>query len=95
MEAINPVERIEKEEIKFLHFPQKEVLRSEKAKRDRYRKLSRGLQLGNLEQQKVKIVFADDEGVKEVESTIWGITDKSVILKQSTIIPLGRIISIV
>jgi len=88
------IQSIEKEQIKFLHFPHKEVLNTKRDKRDRYRKLIRGLRLGNLEHLKVKIIFADDEGSKKVETTIWGITDKSVILKQSTIIPVERIISI-
>ncbi|WP_162897275.1 hypothetical protein [Aquimarina sp. BL5] len=88
------IQSIEKEQIKHLHFPHKEVLSDKRSKRDRYRKLVRGLSLGNLEHLKVKIVFADDEGAKKVETTIWGITDKSVILKQSTIIPVERIISV-
>ncbi|MDY8136788.1 hypothetical protein [Aquimarina sp. 2201CG5-10] len=88
------IQHIEKEQIKFLHFPKREVLDSKRDKKDRYRKLVRGLSLGNLEHLKVKIIFADDKGSKEVETTIWGITDKSVILKQSTIIPLERIINI-
>ncbi len=94
MEAIDQIEHIEKEQIKFLHFPHAEVLNGKKQKRDRYRKLRRALSLGNLEHLKVKIIFADDEGAKEVETTIWGITDKSVILKQSTVIPVERIINI-
>ncbi|MBQ4818770.1 hypothetical protein [Aquimarina sp. MMG016] len=94
MGTIDHIMHIEKEQIKHLHFPKQEVLDTKRSKRDRYRKLLRGLSLGNLEHLKVKIVFADDEGTKEVETTIWGITDKSVILKQSTIIPLERIISI-
>ncbi len=94
METLHQIIHIEKEQIKFLHFPKQEVLSKKRAKRDRYKKLTRGLRLGNLEHLKVKIIFVDDEGAKEVETTIWGITDKSVILKQSTIIPLERIISI-
>ena len=94
MDTLDQIKHIEKEEIKFLNFPKQEVLHSKRDKRDRYRKLTRGLRLGNLEHVKVKIVFVDDEGIKEVETTIWGITDKSVILKRSTIIPLQRVISI-
>ncbi|MFD2564006.1 hypothetical protein [Aquimarina rubra] len=94
MRVDDRIQSIEKEQIKHLHFPHKEVLSDKKAKRDRYLKLVRGLSLGNLEHLKVKIIFADDEGSKKVETTIWGITDKSVILKQSTIIPVERIISV-
>ncbi len=94
MDTIDKIQHIEKEQIKFLHFPHQEVLSNKKKKKDRYRKLRRALSLGNLEHVKVKILFADDEGAKEVETTVWGITEKSVILKQSTVIPLERIITI-
>ncbi|WP_108805541.1 hypothetical protein [Aquimarina sp. Aq107] len=85
---------IEKEQIKFLTFPKEDVLNKRKDQIDRILELQRALSLGNLERQKVRIVFVDNKGLKKVETTIWGITDKEVILKQATIIPLERIISI-
>ncbi|WP_025743201.1 hypothetical protein [Aquimarina pacifica] len=88
------VQIIQKEQIKFLKFPKKDVLDKKKDQIDRFLELQRALSLGNLEHQKVRIIFVDDSGFKKVETTIWGITDKEVILKQSTIIPLERIISI-
>ncbi len=94
MEVHDRIEHIKKEQIQFLHFPHQEVLDNKREKRNRYQKLKRAMSLGNLEHVKVKIVFADDEGTKEVETTVWGITERSVILKQSTVIPLERIISI-
>ena len=39
--------------------------------------------------------FEDNNGLKMVETTIWGLTDKSVILKKSTIIPLQRVLGVV
>ncbi|QKX07641.1 hypothetical protein HN014_15915 [Aquimarina sp. TRL1] len=88
------IQTIEKEQIKFLKFPKKEVLNKRKDQIDRILELQRAMVLGNIEHQKVKIVFVDDNGIKRVETTIWGITDKEVILKGSTIIPLKRIIRI-
>lgn len=88
------IKTIEKERIKSLVFPKEEVLERRKDQIDRFLELQRALSLGNLEHQKVKIIFVDNEGFKKVETTIWGITDKEVILKQATIIPLERIISI-
>ncbi|WP_378172693.1 hypothetical protein [Aquimarina sp. SS2-1] len=88
------VQLIEKEKIKFLTFPKEDVLDKRKDQIDRILELQRALSLGNLERHKVRIVFVDNKGFKKVETTIWGITDKEVILKQATIIPLERIISI-
>jgi len=50
--------------------------------------------LGNLEHEKVNILFVDNDGFKKVETTIWGVTDTSIILKKSMTIPLGRILSV-
>lgn len=85
---------VAKEQIKFLKFPKEEVLKKKNAIVNRFLDLQRALSLGNLEREKVKIFFMDNHGLKKVETTVWGITDKSVILKQSTIIPLKRIVSI-
>jgi len=88
------METINKEDIKFLKFPKKEVLGSKEQQKMRRFRLRRALSLGNLEHEKVGILFQDNKGIKKVETTVWGITDKSVILKQSTIIPLERILKI-
>lgn len=88
------IQLVEKEQIKNLSFPKEDVLNKKMQKANRIIELRRALILGNLEHQKVKILFVDSNGLKKVETTIWGITDKEVILKQSTIIPLERIISI-
>ncbi len=88
------METINKEDIKFLKFPQEEVLCSKEQQKIRRYRLRRALSLGNLEHEKVGILFQDNEGVKKVETTVWGVTDKSVILKKSTIIPLERILQV-
>ncbi|CAM1344460.1 hypothetical protein [Tenacibaculum amylolyticum] len=88
------VKTVEKEQIKFLTFPKNEILEKRKDQANRSLELQRALALGNLERQKVKITFVDDDGYKRVETTVWGVTDKSVILKQATLIPLQRIVCV-
>ncbi|WP_299625526.1 hypothetical protein [uncultured Tenacibaculum sp.] len=94
MKLNNSVQNVEKEQIKYFKFPKNEVLAGRSDQINRRLELNRALSLGNLEQQKVKIVFVDQEGYKRVETTVWGVTDKSVILKKSTLIPLQRIVSV-
>ncbi len=88
------IQHIEKEEIRNLSFPKEEVLTSKECQADRAVKLKRALSLGNLEQVKVKIVFEDSVNTKSVETTIWGLTTTGIILKESTVIPLNRIVSV-
>lgn len=82
---------IEKENISRLRFPLKEVLKSALEIGQRMADLHRGLLLGNIHKGKVKIIFEDSETMKQVETTIWALTDNRVILKQGAGIPLCRI----
>lgn len=85
---------IEKEEISGLHFPSDEVLSSEERRKERSQTLDRAIALGNLEHIKVKIYFQDDTSAKVVHTTIWGVTDKAILLKQNVVIPIQRIIKL-
>jgi hypothetical protein len=84
-------QNIDKESISKLRFPLKEVLNSAIEIGQRMADLHRGLLLGNRHKGKVKIVFEDGESVRQVETTIWALTDNRVILKQGLGIPLCRI----
>lgn len=87
-------EIIEKENIEKLKFPQDEVLIDSHLISERSAELNRALALGNLENIKIKIFFQDDQSRKLVETTVWGVTDKRVILKQGVVIPINRIYKI-
>ena len=84
-------ETIDKENIENLKFPKEEVLFDEEAITERQTALDRALSLGNLEHSKIKIYFEDDQSKKLVETTVWGVTDKRVILKQGVVIPINRV----
>jgi hypothetical protein len=86
---------IDKENIGELNFPMDEVLKTEKKIMQRQSELERAMALGNLEQVKVKIYFEDDKEKLFVDTTIWGVTDESIILKQGLVIPNRRIIKVV
>ncbi|UGS24609.1 hypothetical protein [Flavobacterium channae] len=88
-------ELIEKESITALNFPKEDVLEEKEDILDRKNDLERALALGNLEHLKIKIYFEDDSSKKLVETTIWGVTDNRVILKQGVVIPVNRIHKIV
>jgi hypothetical protein len=84
-------EKIEKENIEGLKFPNEDVLNSAEEIQKRQSDLERALSLGNMEQIKIKIFFEDTQSQKYVETTVWGVTDKRVILKQGVVIPINRI----
>ena len=84
-------ETIAKEKIETLKFPNDEVLKDKDLIKEREFELNRALALGNLEHTKIKIYFEDDKSRKLVETTVWGVTDKRVILKQGVVIPINRV----
>jgi hypothetical protein len=92
--SIVTFQAIEKEKIEDLKFPSAEVLGSSHEIAERKNDLERALKLGNMEQHKIKIFFQDDSSMKSVETTVWGVTDKRVILKQGVVIPIHRVHSI-
>jgi Flp pilus assembly CpaE family ATPase len=84
-------ETIEKEKIHSLQFPNTDVLEDKNAISQRGSELLRAQTLGNLEHSKIRIFFEDNHSKKVVETTVWGVTDSRVILKQGIGIPINRI----
>ena len=82
---------VSKENIANLTFPNSEVLKSKDDITSRILDLERATTLGNVEHTKIKIIFEDSEGLKQVETTIWATTDKRIILKGGVVIPIIRI----
>lgn len=91
--TLTPI-RIEKEEISNLNFPKTSVPKTPDELKLLKHSLKRAMILGNLHRYKIKIVFKDDENLKEVFTTVWAVGDKNIVLKQGTIIPINRIVSI-
>ncbi|KQB42169.1 hypothetical protein B6A10_13485 [Flavobacterium sp. L1I52] len=82
---------IEKEDIASLKFPATDVLDDDGEVKTRISEINRALSLGNLEHSKIKIFFEDNESKKIVNTTVWAVTDKNVVLKQGVVIPIHRI----
>lgn len=82
---------ISKESIDQCEFPSQEVLEDQVAVADRRKMLERATSMGNTEQTKFKIIFQDEETVKQVETTIWATGDKNISLKHGSTIPIHRI----
>ena len=92
--VISKFQPIEKEEVENLKFPSTEVLNDIEKIGERRSELGRALTLGNMEHAKIRIYFEDDSSYKVVETTVWGVTDKRVILKQGVVIPIHRVHSV-
>jgi hypothetical protein len=95
LKSYDTIPLIEKETVGGLKFPANEVLSDTNSIRHRITVLHHATSLGNLDQHKVNIVFEDTEGIKRVNTTIWALTEKRIILKHDRSIPINRIHSVV
>jgi hypothetical protein len=86
---------IQKEALGNLRYPAEDVLKDSQEIAQRIYDLERALTLGNLEQIKSKIYFEDQNTKYVVDTTIWGLTNKRIILKRGVTIPIHRISKIV
>ena len=82
---------IGKEDIALLKFPATDVLEDDNEIKTRLGEINRALALGNLEHSKIQIFFEDTETKYKVDTTVWAVTDKNVVLKQGVRIPINRI----
>ena len=82
---------IDKEDIALLKFPATDVLEDDNEIKTRIGEINRALALGNLEHSKIQIFFEDSESKYKVDTTVWAVTDKNVVLKQGVRIPISRI----
>lgn len=82
---------IQKETLSEYHFNDQEVLPSEDDVKIRKMNLNRALILGNAYRRKIKLTFETTDGLKQVETTIWAVTEKNVVLKGGKFIPTKAI----
>lgn len=81
---------VAKEAILALRFSGDEVL-PEPEQAERYRNLFKAMVLGNTYKYKVTITFQSKDGVKQVCTTVWGLTAEWVLLKNGIQLPICQI----
>ncbi|MBX7094818.1 MAG: hypothetical protein K1X56_08860 [Flavobacteriales bacterium] len=85
---------ISKESVAGLRFPAEAISRSREEQKILMDKLKDATTLGNIEHNKCRIIFSDDEGLKMVETTIWATGEKNIVLKHGMTIPIHRIVDV-
>ena len=85
---------IEKEVIPSLTFPKEPIVRSTDQLSILRKKLRDSMVLGNIHHQKIKIVFQDSEGLKEVRTTIWAADERFIVLKKGVDITVDRVVEL-
>lgn len=81
-------------QLKILKFPQVNILEEGIEEVNHSLAVKREFFKDNIDRDNVKIFFIDSTGLKEIEATYWTLTQKSVVLKQSIVIPLSKIVAV-
>ncbi|MBS3915322.1 MAG: hypothetical protein KG003_12575 [Bacteroidetes bacterium] len=82
---------IEKEQILGLTYPSQVSEKPADKKKELIEKCRRAMALGNLHKVKCTIFFVDVEGLKKVNTTIWGLYENYIELKGGVLINLRYI----
>lgn len=87
---------LQKEDLRGIRFSANEVISDEIAKKILMADLLRAQSLGNLEKNKVKIIFHLEDCTRgEVTTTVWGVGEHHLILKGGVHIPIRSVERIV
>lgn len=85
---------IDKMDVANLKWPKEDLNENEEKRNDLLIKLKVALILGNMEKIKCSIYFKDNEGLKRIETTIWSVCEKNILIKSGIWVPIRRIIDI-
>lgn len=85
---MSAVKMIEKEEIPTQKFVSFEVLNKKEDIQNRRETIEKAMLLGNASKGKSKIFFMTENGLLEVETTVWSASDDVVTLKGGVMIPV-------
>ena len=91
MNTVSEPQLVEKEIIPQLNFKKDiEISQSEDVKK----KLYEAMRLGNNFKGKIRIIFQDDDSLKQVETTVWATGANYIALKGGVWLPIKRIIDV-
>ncbi len=85
---MNTIRLINKEDIPSVKFVSYEVLDKESDKLLRRELIEKAMILGNSSKGKSKIFFMSEDGLLEVETTVWQASDDLITLKGGLMIPV-------
>ncbi|WP_299109390.1 hypothetical protein [uncultured Tenacibaculum sp.] len=85
---------VKEDQEKLLRFPKIDVLEHRIDQVNDALNLKRAFFKENLNRTKLKIFFTDHSGLQKVETSVWTISEKAIILKNNTVVPLSDIVAV-
>ena len=85
---------VKEDQEKLLRFPQINVLEHRIDQVNDALNLKRAFFIENLNKTRLKIFFTDHSGLQKVETSVWTISEKAIILRNNEMVPLSNIIAV-
>ena len=85
---------VDNKQSKILEFPKINVLEHKIEQVNEFIRQRKVFFLRNLNKEKFEIFFTDHTGLKRVEASIWTVSEKAIILKNTTIVPFSDIVAV-
>jgi len=85
---------IDKDEVAHINWPTDDFYQNEDKKENVIVKLKIALYLGNMEKIKCRIYFRDFISIKMIETTVWAVCEKNILIKSGMWIPIRRIVDV-
>ena len=89
------VKKIDQKDLLKIVFKKEETMYINEQIKIRDQKLYMAMLMGNNYNNNVRIVFNTEDGECELVTRIWARTDKFVVLKGGTFIPIGAVVDII
>jgi hypothetical protein len=92
--AYRNINLIDKSEVANIIWPLEDFHQNEDKKENVIVKLKIALYLGNMEKIKCRIYFRDFVSIKMIETTVWAVCEKNILIKSGMWIPIRRIVEV-
>ncbi len=95
MEIKEKIHLTKKEFLYALKFTKEDVIKTRPEQELRMLTIHRAMHLGNVLKNKVRIYFRDSlDRIIYLDTTIWGVTRKDIILKKGVTLPIKSVLEI-
>ncbi|OSY87950.1 hypothetical protein WH52_07870 [Tenacibaculum holothuriorum] len=84
----------EREHERALKFPKINVLDQRIDQVNELLKFKRAFFLENSNREMLKIYVTDNSGLHKIETSVWTISEKGIIIKNDTVVPFGDIVAV-
>jgi hypothetical protein len=95
VQYMGAMKHINQNELLKVIFKNEDTMYIQEQIKSRDQKLYMAMLMGNHYYDNVRILFNTEDGEREIVSRIWARTDKFVVLKGGTFIPIGAVIDII